>query len=86
MSRLTGQSFYFVDFPTETQAGVAGVHPAEGRVPSGFAVLPPTQIICPECMEEFEADPLAFEYRCPRCGAVFYPGEDPVGTDLEDEI
>ena len=31
----------------------------------------PAQFICPKCMEEFEADPLAVEYRCPRCGAVF---------------
>jgi len=37
-------------------------------------------------MEAFEADPRALEYRCLRCGAVFYPGENPLGTDLEEEI
>ena len=46
----------------------------------------PIQVICPDCMEEFEADPLALEYHCPRCGAAFHPGENPLGTDIEDEI
>jgi len=48
--------------------------------------MPASKAICPECMEEFEADPFALEYHCPRCGAVFFPGEDPLGSDLEDEI
>jgi hypothetical protein len=46
--------------------------PASPRMPNRFAALPPIQVICPECMEEFEADPLALEYRCPRCATVFY--------------
>ena len=28
------------------------------------------RIICPACVEEFEADPLALEYHCPRCGVA----------------
>ena len=55
-------------------------------MPIGSAPMPAIHVICPECMKEFEAEPLAFEYHCPRCGTVFYPGENPLGTDLEDEI
>ncbi len=62
-----------------------GVDPADPRIQDRVAVLP-MQVICPECMEEFETEPLVTEYRCPRCGAVFYPGEDPLGPDLEDEV
>ena len=39
------------------------------------------KVICPECMKEFEADPLAIEYDCPECGVVFSSGENPLGTD-----
>jgi Zn-finger nucleic acid-binding protein len=42
----------------------------------------PLLIICPECMEAFETDALAVEYHCPRCRAVFYPGEERLGSDL----
>jgi DNA-directed RNA polymerase subunit RPC12/RpoP len=37
-------------------------------------------------MEEFEAEPVALEYRCPRCGAAFYSGENPLVNDIEDEV
>ena len=46
----------------------------------------PIQVICPECMEEFEADPLALEYHFSRCRRVSYPGEHPVGSGSEDGI
>jgi hypothetical protein len=46
----------------------------------------PTQTTCPECMEAFEADSPAVKYCCPCYDAVFFPGDDPLGTDLKDEI
>ncbi len=46
----------------------------------------PIQVIWPECMDEFEADPLALEHHSTRFEAVSYPGENPLGTDPEDEM
>ncbi len=54
-----------MDLRSETAGGVVGVHPADGRMPSRSSTMLPIQIICPECTEGFEADPLALEYRCP---------------------
>ena len=46
----------------------------------------PIHLICPECMDESEAAPLVLESHFQNYGGMFYPGEDPLGYDLEDEI
>jgi uncharacterized Zn-finger protein len=46
----------------------------------------PVEVTCPECLERFEAESSDLEHQCPYCDAVFYPGEAPLGSDLEDEI
>ncbi len=71
---------------SETPAEIIGVDPTDAGTQSRGLGMLPIQVIGPQCMEAFEADPKALEYRCPLCGAVFYPGEKALGTDLEDEI
>ncbi len=44
----------------------------------------PSEVICPECMTGVDVDPFVLEYSSPGCDAVFYPGEDPLGTDFPD--